>query len=102
MTARNAVSVFPEPVGAAISVWAPAAIAGQPQRWGLVAGTPRARRRPGSGHQVQRLGLDDVHPVSEADWKYLQTMEWYQPAMEHLEIVNPSLKAIIDAKTTEI
>ena len=36
MPHRNAVSVLPEPVGARISVWSPAAMAGQPSSWALV------------------------------------------------------------------
>ena len=40
MAQRNAASVLPEPVGAAISVWPPAAIAGQACRWHSV-GSPR-------------------------------------------------------------
>ena len=41
MAVRNAASVLPEPVGAAISVWRPAAIAVQPWRCAGV-GAPSA------------------------------------------------------------
>jgi hypothetical protein len=37
---KNADSVLPEPVGAAINVLRPAAISGQPSRWGSV-GAPK-------------------------------------------------------------
>jgi glucose-6-phosphate isomerase len=36
MPHRNAVRVLPDPVGARISVWSPAAMAGQPFSWALV------------------------------------------------------------------
>jgi hypothetical protein len=36
MQTRNAASVFPDPVGAAISVWFPAAISRQPPACGTV------------------------------------------------------------------
>ena len=39
---RNAASVLPEPVGARIRVWSPAAIAGQPRSWAGV-GSAKAR-----------------------------------------------------------
>ena len=44
MPVRKAASVLPEPVGAAISVSSPAAIAGQPSAWGSVG--PSGNRRP--------------------------------------------------------
>ena len=37
---RNAARVLPDPVGARISVWSPAAIAGQPRPWASV-GVPK-------------------------------------------------------------
>jgi hypothetical protein len=36
MPQRNAVRVLPEPVGARIRVWSPAAMAGQPRAWASV------------------------------------------------------------------
>jgi hypothetical protein len=44
MATRNPARVFPEPVGAAISVSAPEAINGQPWAWGSVG--PSGKRRP--------------------------------------------------------
>ena len=51
MPTRNAASVLPEPVGAAISVSSPAAIAGQPSACGSVG--PSGNRRP---NQVRIAG----------------------------------------------
>ena len=42
MQSRKAVSVLPEPVGAATSASPPAAITGQPRAWGSVG--PRGNR----------------------------------------------------------
>ena len=42
MQTRNAASVLPEPVGAAIRVWRPAAIEGQPRRCGTVGSPNRS------------------------------------------------------------
>ena len=42
MQTRNAASVLPEPVGAAISVLRPAAISGQPRRCGSVGSPNRS------------------------------------------------------------
>jgi hypothetical protein len=44
---RNAVSVLPEPVGARIRVWSPAAMAGQPRAWASV----------GAGNEVENHSL---------------------------------------------
>ncbi len=41
MTARKAVRVLPLPVGAAIRVWSPVAMAGQPRDWGSVGASNR-------------------------------------------------------------
>ena len=43
MPQRKAVRVLPEPVGARISVWSPAAMAGQPWSWASV----------GAGNEVE-------------------------------------------------
>ncbi len=43
MQTRNAASVLPEPVGAAISVLSPRAMAGQPRRCGSLG--PAGKRR---------------------------------------------------------
>jgi hypothetical protein len=51
MQTRKADSVFPEPVGAAISVSWPPAIAGHPLRWGGVG--PAGKRR---SNQVRIAG----------------------------------------------
>ena len=40
MAQRNAANVLPDPVGARIRVWSPAAIAGQPLAWASV-GAPK-------------------------------------------------------------
>ena len=44
MHTRNPASVLPEPVGAAISVSVPAAMCGQPSRWGAVGPSGKRRR----------------------------------------------------------
>src|SRR2546423_11509809 len=51
MQTRNAASVLPEPVGAAISVSRPAAISAQPPAWGGVG--PSGNRLP---NQVRTAG----------------------------------------------
>ena len=62
MALRNAARVLPEPVGAAISVWRPSAMAGQPCAWASV-GVPNRR-----SNQVRTMG-----------WKWLvDTLEGYQ------------------------
>ena len=55
MHTRNAASVLPEPVGAAISVWLPAAISRQPSAWGVVG--PAGNRR---ANQVRDHGMERV------------------------------------------
>src|SRR5262245_49298327 len=56
MPQRKAASVFPEPVGAQIRVWAPEAIAGQPAAWAGVAASNDAsdHLRPGSEKGARR------------------------------------------------
>ncbi len=51
MQTRNAARVFPDPVGAAISVCRPAAISGQPPAWGSVgpAGNRPSNQRRTAG-----------------------------------------------------
>ncbi len=54
MHTKNAASVFPEPVGAAISVWFPAAISRQPSACGVVG--PAGNRRV---NQARTAGWND-------------------------------------------
>ena len=54
MHTRNAASVFPDPVGAAISVSPPAAISGQPWACGTVG--PAGKRR---ANQTRIAGWND-------------------------------------------
>ena len=64
MPYRNAASVFPEPVGAWISVWPPAAIAGQPSAWAGVgpANVRSNQERVGFGEDVERIGHAVIVP----------------------------------------
>ena len=57
MPQRNAVSVLPDPVGAKINVWPPAAMAGQPFSWANVgAGNDEANHaRTGSENKSSEL-----------------------------------------------
>src|SRR3954447_3263008 len=66
MAVRNAASVLPEPVGAAINAWSPARIALQPSIWAGVGGRSpkhsvhqrcRTGRKSG-GSSPARLGAD--------------------------------------------
>jgi hypothetical protein len=60
MHTRNAASVFPEPVGAAISVWLPAAISCQPSACGVVG--PAGNRR---ANQVRTAGWNESSTWSQ-------------------------------------
>jgi hypothetical protein len=54
MQTRNAACVLPDPVGAEISVWRPAAISAQPAACGIVG--PAGNRR---SNQVRKAGWND-------------------------------------------
>ena len=67
MPARNAASVLPEPVGAAISVSSPAAIAGQPSACGSVGpcGNRRSNQPADRGVEgSERVHRDRVYPMA--------------------------------------
>src|SRR5579859_1641866 len=72
MQTRNAASVLPEPVGAAISVWRPAAISRQPSACGSVGPSgnrPSNQRRTAgwndSSTRPTLPGGSDIPPVDE-------------------------------------
>ena len=54
---RKAASVLPEPVGASTSVWAPAAMAGQPWRWaGVGSGNDVSNQARTAGEKASSAG----------------------------------------------
>src|ERR1700722_10066502 len=65
IAARKADSVLPEPVGAAISVWRPALIAGHALSWGAVgSGNALANQAATAGWKLSRGILDIFLPLS--------------------------------------
>ena len=61
MAARNAASVFPEPVGAATSVWRPARIDGQARAWGSVGDAKLF------SNQLETAGWNSLRLIREVD-----------------------------------
>jgi hypothetical protein len=53
---RKAASVLPEPVGARISEWRPAAIGGQPSRWAFVGSANDRRNQSATGGEKTASG----------------------------------------------
>src|SRR6476659_230532 len=59
---KKAVSVLPDPVGARISVWSPAAIAGQPPDWAAVGVANDASNHAWTGAENSRLATEARYP----------------------------------------
>src|SRR3954463_3373040 len=71
MHARNAASVLPEPVGAAIRTSSPAAIRGQPIRWGSVGAPKRSRNQPPiSGWNVASTSIVTARQTNPGGWRF--------------------------------
>src|SRR5262245_7445800 len=68
MAERKAASVLPEPVGAAIRVWRPSRMAGQPSRCGSVGSPKRpANHSRTAGWNADRADMSPILPASRAD-----------------------------------
>ena len=64
--ARKAASVLPDPVGAAMSVWRPSRIRGQPSRCGAVGSPRRAPNQEATaGWNTAKESLADTGAPSE-------------------------------------
>src|SRR5208282_4039154 len=89
MQTRNAARVLPDPVGAAISVWRPAAISRQPAACGSVG--------PGTGPRTRHARRDETTPARAPRYLRLPT---FLPVTRHRDIARGSPGSAASRGTT--